>query len=106
MTNPNDQSRTLRNPTNNNVGSRPQIPILLVTSMSGAGKTTALKSLEDIGYDAVDNVPLSLLSSLVKSSIGALQPLAIGIDIRNREFDVQLLLQEIDDLINGEDCAW
>ena len=101
MTNPNNQSRTLRKPTNNGVGSRPQTPVLLVTSMSGAGKTTALKSLEDIGYDAVDNLPLSLLASLVKSSIGAPQPLAIGIDIRNREFDVQLLLQEIDDLIKG-----
>ena len=98
MTHPNNQSRTLRNPTNNSVGSRPQIPVLLVTSMSGAGKTTALKSLEDIGYDAVDNLPLSLLASLVKSSIGAPQPLAIGIDTRNREFDVQLLLQKIDDL--------
>ena len=75
--------------------------VVVISGPSGAGKTTALKSLEDIGYDAVDNVPLSLLASLVKSSIGALQPLAIGIDIRNREFDVQLLLQEIDDLIKG-----
>jgi len=103
MTNPNNPSRTLRKPTTNNVGNRPQVPVLLVTSMSGAGKTTALKSLEDIGYDAVDNLPLSLLPSLVKSSIGALQPLAIGIDIRNREFDVQLLLQEIDNLIKEPD---
>ena len=101
MTNPNNQSRILRKTTINSVDSKPQIPVILVTSMSGAGKTTALKSLEDIGYDAVDNLPLSLLDSLVKSSIGALQPLAIGIDIRNREFNVQLLLQEIDDLIKG-----
>ena len=103
MTNPNNQSRTIRNPVENSVGNKSRVRMLLVTSMSGAGKTTALKSLEDIGYDAVDNLPLSLLSSLVMSSISALQPLAVGIDIRNRDFDVRLLLQEIDNLIKGPD---
>ena len=44
-------------------GSRARV--VLVTGMSGAGKTTALKALEDMDYEAVDNVPLSLLNSLV-----------------------------------------
>src|SRR4051812_26930766 len=53
------------------------IPVVVVTGMSGAGRSTALKYLEDIGYEAVDNMPLSLLASLV--SPGELKrPLAIG----------------------------
>ena len=39
--------------------------ILLVTGMSGAGKSTALQTLEDLGWEAVDNLPLSLLVLLV-----------------------------------------
>ena len=72
-------------------GDRP-VRVLLVTGMSGAGRTAALKSLEDIGYEAVDNLPLSLLASLVKPSVGALRPLAIGIDIRTRDFAVRQFL--------------
>ncbi|MEC9022535.1 MAG: RNase adapter RapZ, partial [Pseudomonadota bacterium] len=39
--------------------------ILIVTGMSGAGKTSTLKLLEDIGFEAVDNVPISLIRDLV-----------------------------------------
>ncbi len=38
--------------------------VVLVTGMSGAGKSTALKMLEDLGYEAVDNIPLPLLANL------------------------------------------
>ena len=38
--------------------------ILLVTGLSGAGLSTALKSLEDLGYKAVDNLPLALVDAL------------------------------------------
>lgn len=68
--------------------------------MSGAGKTATLKALEDIGYEAVDNLPLSLLTSLVQSpgaSTG--RPLAIGVDIRTRDFGVEPFLHELDALI-------
>ncbi len=75
--------------------------ILLITGMSGAGKSAALKALEDSGYEAVDNLPLSLLSSLVTPAAGKGRPLAIGIDIRTRDFGVELLLQEIDELIRN-----
>jgi UPF0042 nucleotide-binding protein len=74
--------------------------VLLVTGMSGAGKTATLKALEDIGYEAVDNLPLSLLTSLVQSpgaSTG--RPLAIGVDIRTRDFGVEPFLHELDALI-------
>ena len=60
--------------------------VALVTGMSGAGKTVALKALEDSGYEAVDNLPLSLLASLVQVGDRAAPALAIGIDARTRDF--------------------
>ena len=81
-----------------------KVRVLLVTGMSGAGKTSALKALEDMDYEAVDNVPLVLLSSLVLPGQrdfrerGFRRPLAIGIDIRTRDFGVEPFRQEIDRL--------
>jgi UPF0042 nucleotide-binding protein len=81
--------------------------VILVTGMSGAGRTTALKSLEDIGYEAVDNLPLSLLASFAgpaqspaPGAAGAAgsRPLAIGVDIRTRDFGVDPVLDELDRL--------
>lgn len=72
--------------------------VLLVTGMSGAGKTAALKALEDLGYEAVDNLPLSLLASLVQPARAA-RPLAIGVDIRTRDFGVGPFVDEVDRLI-------
>ncbi|HCB76719.1 RNase adapter RapZ [Sphingomonas yantingensis] len=66
--------------------------ILLVTGMSGAGKSTTLRTLEDLGWEIVDNLPLSLLDALLEiapAAGGAAddRPLAIGIGIRTRDFD-------------------
>ncbi|HLI10953.1 MAG TPA: RNase adapter RapZ [Alphaproteobacteria bacterium] len=72
--------------------------IVLVSGLSGAGKSTALKTLEDLGYEAVDNLPLSLLGSLVRSGDRLARPLAIGVDIRTRDFAVDPLLHVIDGL--------
>jgi RNase adapter protein RapZ len=73
--------------------------ILLVTGMSGAGKTTTLKALEDLGYDAIDHVPLSLLGRLVMPVATApLVPVALGIDVRTRDFGVERALSEVDRL--------
>ena len=58
--------------------------VYLVTGMSGAGKTSALKALEDLDFEAIDNVPLSLFEALVIGSQhefsepGGSRPLAIG----------------------------
>ena len=101
MTNQKTQSRRRRKPPESSAKDGDRVRVLLVTGMSGAGRTVALKSLEDIGYEAVDNLPLSLLASLVKPSISALQPLAIGIDIRTRDFAVGPFLKAIDDLIGS-----
>ncbi len=43
--------------------------ILLVTGMSGAGKSTALKTLEDMGWEAVDNLPFALLARLLDTRL-------------------------------------
>jgi UPF0042 nucleotide-binding protein len=73
--------------------------ILLVTGMSGAGKTAALKGVEDMGFEAVDNLPLSFLSSIVNATPAGGRALAIGIDIRTRDFAVEPLVAEIDALM-------
>lgn len=57
--------------------------IIIVTGMSGAGKTYALHTLEDNGYYCIDNLPATLLEALLGTAQIAKQPyLAIGIDIR------------------------
>ena len=60
--------------------------ILLVTGLSGAGKSTALQVLEDLGWEAIDNFPIRLLAGLVASDTEQQAPLAIGFDSRTRGF--------------------
>jgi RNase adapter protein RapZ len=84
--------------------------ILLVTGMSGAGKSTALKSLEDLGWETVDNLPLLLLNRLLVTRLpeGASddRPLAIGIDSRTRGFDATEIVQQIKQLRErGDDIS-
>ncbi len=67
---------------------RERARVLLVTGLSGAGSTTALKALEDMGYEAVDNVPLSLVSRLVEPDGAQPFAIAIGVDLRTRGFDL------------------
>ncbi|MGQ0665353.1 MAG: RNase adapter RapZ [Pseudomonadota bacterium] len=72
--------------------------VVLVTGMSGAGKSSALRALEDLGYEAVDNLPLSLVASLVRPEDRAGRPLAIGVDTRTRDFGAAPILAAIDRL--------
>ncbi len=77
--------------------SRPGQRVLIVTGMSGAGKTTALKAFEDMGYEAVDNLPLSLLGRLLRTGDSAdeiARPIAIGVDSRTRAFDPKRFLEQ------------
>lgn len=71
-----------------------QRQLILVTGLSGAGKSTALKYLEDIGYETVDNLPLALLQPLV--DLPSSRALAIGIDCRTRDFAATALLKQLD----------
>ena len=62
--------------------------LVIVTGMSGAGKTIALKILEDIGFDCIDNLPISLIEKLTDLIMGnSSQPrdTAFGLDIRSGE---------------------
>jgi len=59
--------------------------MVLVTGMLGAGKTTALHELEDLGWEAIDNFPIRLLQRLIDGETGQ-HPLAIGFDCRTRGF--------------------
>ena len=65
--------------------SEPQ-KLMLVTGMSGAGKTTTLRVLEDLGWEAVDTFPVRLLRPLVREVLAGEDrvPLAIGFDTRTR----------------------
>lgn len=74
--------------------------VLLVSGLSGAGKTTALKTLEDMGWEVVDNLPLLLLDRLLDTPVaqdqdGDDRPLAIGIDARTRGFDASAIVRRI-----------
>ena len=72
--------------------------LLLVTGLSGAGKSTVLKVLEDLGWEVVDNLPLALLDALIDAPVKnseAGRPLAVGIDSRSRGFKPAALVRQI-----------
>lgn len=63
--------------------------LVIITGMSGAGKTVAIQSFEDLGYFCIDNLPPSLVSkflSLLKDSSNDIQRVALVMDLRGREF--------------------
>jgi UPF0042 nucleotide-binding protein len=65
--------------------------LVIVTGMSGSGKSVALKTFEDLGFYCVDNLPAELLPDFVRTVTGAEEmpeKLAVGIDIRNRSSDL------------------
>jgi UPF0042 nucleotide-binding protein len=84
-------------------------PFVLVTGLSGAGRSTALRALEDLGYVAVDNMPLPLLGELMRSTSGNLgktaAPLAFGVDTRTYGFDAQELVNRLSELRRRADLA-
>jgi len=73
--------------------------IVLITGFSGAGKSTTLKQFEDLGWEVADNIPLSLLSPLVREigQDGGLN-IAVGVDTRTRGFSTETLLSLISTL--------
>src|SRR5258708_28393631 len=99
-------------------------PVVLVTGMAGAGRSLALKFFEDLGYEAVDNLPISMLRMLIRTSgveragagrgspggapagptLPLNRPLALGIDTRTRGFSVEHLLAETAALKARDDC--
>ena len=73
-------------------------PVVVVTGMSGAGLSTALKCLEDLGYEAVDNLPMNMIETLVGQNDLANRPVAITVDARTRHFSADSLMARIDAL--------
>ena len=70
--------------------------VIIVSGLSGSGKSVALKTFEDLDYYCVDNLPVELLPSFVRSLMrdgGLPQKLAVGIDVRNRHSDLSKLAQ-------------
>lgn len=75
----------------------PDHRLVLVTGPSGAGRSTAIGALEDLGYETIDNLPLTLVPRLVEGPpLG--RPIALGLDVRNRDFNATALIELIDDL--------
>lgn len=80
-------------------------PLLLVTGLSGAGKSTALDVLEDLGWEAIDNFPVRLLKRLVTMPDDARGPMAIGVDSRTRGFVPADIIALVKDLSQRPDLA-
>ncbi len=80
------------------------VQVVLVTGLSGAGRTTALKALEDQGYDVIDNLPLRFVTPVIRQTPVA-RPLAVGVDSRNRDFSMSVLSDTIDELRADENVS-
>lgn len=79
-------------------------PLLIVTGLAGAGKSTAIKVLEDLGWEVVDNLPVSLLGALLgtpRPHGAEARPLAVGLDSRSRGFEPAALVRKLKDLREG-----
>lgn len=76
--------------------------LVLVTGPSGAGRSTAINALEDLGYEVIDNLPLSLLPRLLEGPPPS-RPLVLGLDVRNRDFSTNALIETIDQLASRGD---
>jgi UPF0042 nucleotide-binding protein len=78
--------------------------LILVTGPSGAGRSTAIDALEDLGAETIDNLPLSLIPRLLDGA-PLDRTIALGIDVRNRDFSVFALIALIDRLTRDDRVA-
>lgn len=69
-----------------------RLPVVVVTGLSGGGKASILRALEDVGYEAVDNPPLTMLEDMVTRGN---RKLALCVDTRTRGFDATLVLEAV-----------
>jgi UPF0042 nucleotide-binding protein len=81
--------------------------VLLVTGLLGAGKTTVLRVLEDLGWETIDNFPIRLLGQLIgppgDAGPGPRTPLAIGFDSRTRGFNPHTVIERVKRLSERDD---
>ena len=82
-----------------------ELRLIIVSGLSGSGKSVALRALEDLGYYCIDNIPAALLKAAVEearsSKVGLL---AVGVDARNRAQDLKALPQLLDELREDGIC--
>ena len=78
--------------------------LILVTGLSGAGLSTTLKALEDLGYEAIDNLPLRFVEPLIDQGNLLARPMAVGIDTRTRGFSANELAAIYQRLSQRPDC--
>ena len=83
--------------------------LLIISGLSGSGKSIALKMLEDMDYFCIDNIPVTLLRSFVTETVQDNEPIyqqiAVGLDARNRQADMNTVIQLADELRSqGLDC--
>lgn len=72
--------------------------VVLVTGASGAGRSTAIRALEDFGYEVIDNLPMRLIPRVMHAGPHD-HPLALGIDVRTRGFSSDALAETVDSLL-------
>ncbi|PKP84090.1 MAG: RNase adapter RapZ [Alphaproteobacteria bacterium HGW-Alphaproteobacteria-2] len=77
--------------------------LAIVTGRSGAGRSTAISALEDVGFEAIDNVPCSLVPRLFEGRPPG-EPLALGIDTRSRGFSTAELLDLLERIETDPSC--
>lgn len=81
-----------------------RLPVVLVTGLSGAGKATSMKALEDLGYETIDNLPLALLGALLSPEADhPARGVAINVDIRSRGFNADQFLRRVESLRSRPD---
>ena len=78
-----------------------EMKVVLATGPSGAGRSTGINALEDLGFEPIDNLPISLLGRVADPAIMQ-KPLAISIDIRNRDFSTNDVVDILDELSHRE----
>ncbi|MGR3435803.1 MAG: RNase adapter RapZ [Shimia sp.] len=82
-------------PTDLPYGDLPGQRLVIVTGPSGAGRSTAINALEDLGFEAIDNLPLSMLPRLVGGP-GAGREMVVGIGTSNRDFSAAAMIEIVD----------
>lgn len=78
--------------------------ILLVTGMLGAGKTTILRELEDLGWESLDNFPIRLFDRLIGTE-NTHHPVAVGFDCRTRGFNPVDVIEQVKQLSTRDNLA-
>tara|TARA_B110001452_G_scaffold215138_1_gene186244 strand:- start:418 stop:1281 length:864 start_codon:yes stop_codon:yes gene_type:complete len=73
------------------------VKLTIISGTSGAGKSVALRVLEDIGYYCVDNLPINLLFPFIQNTEDSEQPVAVSLDVRN----IPPTEEELDELLES-----